>query len=68
MIKLVIPGIITVAFFAACVNAPAQRIAECENHGESDGVCVAHEWNFDMESPFSATDLSTQVSHVIVQK
>ena len=68
MIKLMIPGVIVVVFLLACAHSPAKRIAACENHGGSDGVCAAHEWDFSMESPFPDNDLSTLASRVTAQK
>ncbi len=68
MIKLVIPGFIVVAFLAACANAPAKRIAECENQGEREGVCAAHEWDFAMESPFPDSNLSILANRITEQK
>ncbi|WP_034455913.1 hypothetical protein [Buttiauxella noackiae] len=68
MIKFLIPGFIVVAFIAACSTAPAKRIAECENHGERAGVCAAHEWDFDMESPYPDNNLSVLASRVTAQK
>lgn len=68
MIKLVIPGFIVVAFLAACANAPAKRIAECENLGEKEGVCAAHEWDFAMESPFPDSNLSILANRVTARK
>ncbi|WP_151995634.1 hypothetical protein [Buttiauxella massiliensis] len=68
MIKFMVPAVIAVAFFVACGNAPAKRIAQCENHGKSDGACVAQEWDFSMESPFPDNDLSTLAGLVTAQK
>ncbi|WBM68993.1 hypothetical protein OH773_12365 [Buttiauxella sp. WJP83] len=64
MIKLIIPSVIVVVFLLACANAPAKRIAACEDQGGSDGICAAHEWNFAMESPFPESDLSTLAQRV----
>ncbi|MCS3602806.1 hypothetical protein M2371_002015 [Buttiauxella sp. BIGb0471] len=68
MIKWFIPGVVVVAFLLVCGNAPAKRIAQCENQGGSDGICAAHEWDFAMESPFSDNDLSALASRVNTQK
>jgi len=68
MIKLIIPGVAVVAFFMACGNAPAKRIAECEHLGSRDGVCAAQEWDFTMESPFPDNNLSTLASLVNSQE
>ncbi|WP_189388992.1 hypothetical protein [Buttiauxella sp. B2] len=31
-------------------------------------ICVSYEWDFDIESPFTGTDLSTPVSCIIAHK
>ncbi|MEW7315288.1 hypothetical protein AB1E22_21685 [Buttiauxella gaviniae] len=68
MIKIIIPTVIVMAFFVACGNAPAKRIAQCERHGEKDGVCAAQEWDFDMDSPYSDSDLSNLAGRVKAQE